>query len=118
MSALLNSIFEDALARVSQQLAAAARRSAAELKAERIAASRRNSSAPRERSGNARNAWEALPTSQTLDRSPNWPALRKRQASTLATGARHQAKKNYRQPSRQTGIVRSGDILIRCHAKR
>jgi hypothetical protein len=89
-------IFEDALARISRKLAAAARRSAAELKSERIAASRRNSPGPQMQSRNARNTREGRLTSQTLDRSPNSPALRKRQASTLATGARRQAKKDYR----------------------
>lgn len=84
-------IFEDALARVSRQLAAAARRSANELRAERLSEARRGSSGPPvTRSRNTRTPVG----SQTAVRSPMSPALRKRHASTLATGARRQAKRD------------------------
>jgi hypothetical protein len=88
-------VFEDSLSRVSRRLATVARQSAAELKAERIAAARsmRNAgpaTAPKTRTG-ATNA-----TKSRNRRAPDSPALRKRQASTLATGARRQAKKDNR----------------------
>ncbi|GAA4703720.1 hypothetical protein [Phytohabitans rumicis] len=86
-------VFEDALARVSRALATAARRSAAELRAERIAAAReQRGTAPRPA---ARPRSETVAPQRT-DLSPMSPALRKRQASTLAKGARRQARRDTR----------------------
>ena len=92
-------VFEDALSRVSRELAAAARHSAAELKAERIEAARREPVVPPSRparTGRPRTGRRSARRSQTTDRSPTSPALRKRQASTLAKGARRQAKRDSR----------------------
>jgi hypothetical protein len=94
-------VFEDALARVSRRLATVARQNAAELKAERIAAARsdRNSGPGSARTTTTRPGSNAGPTrrrSQTIDRSPNSPALEKRRASTQAKGARRQAAKDSR----------------------
>jgi hypothetical protein len=86
-------VFEDALARVSRRLATVARQSAAALKADRIEAARREPVVmpTRTRSTNARP-----PATPPRDRSPNSPALLKRQASTQAKGARRQAKRDSR----------------------
>ncbi len=95
-------LFEDALSRVSRDLAAAARRSAAELRAERIDAARREpATGPSRPARTTRRptGGRAAPNtsrSRTTDRSPTSPALRKRQASTLAKGARRQAKRDSR----------------------
>jgi hypothetical protein len=97
-------LFEDALSRASRELAAAARRSAAELRTERIEAARREPatgpsrpgrSARRPTSGRGTGARSTART-RTSDRSPTSPALRKRQASTLAKGSRRQAKRDSR----------------------
>jgi hypothetical protein len=87
-------VFEDALSRVSRELAAAARKSANALKAERLAAARseRNMAPPRPAAGRPRRNEAA----QVLDRAPRTPALTKRKASTQATGARRQAKRDSR----------------------
>ncbi len=86
-------VFEDALARVSRALAAAARDSAAQLRAERIAAARAERS-----SGPARPA--PGPGAARADRPRTHPrkapARKKRDASTLATGARRQARRDSR----------------------
>ncbi|MEW2354133.1 hypothetical protein [Spirillospora sp. NPDC029432] len=86
-------VFEDALARVSRYLAAAARRSAAALKAERIQAARAGRSAgPEEAPEEA-----VVPMqSQRLDRTPKQPVLAKQHASTRAVGARRQGKRDSR----------------------
>jgi hypothetical protein len=86
-------IFEEALARVSTALAAAARQSAAELKAERLAAA---AGTPAEAPPGGR-----APTTggrgQTADRSRGRTAAeRKSAASSKATGARRQAKRDSR----------------------
>lgn len=87
-------VFEDALARVSRALAAAARRSANALKAERLEAVRRerNTTPPavprRPPAKRASQRARSLPSSA--------PAVRKRQASTKAAGARRQAAKDSR----------------------
>ena len=87
-------VFEDALAHVSRSLAAAARASAAALRAERLAAARQARAAaptapqrPPARRGSA---------SQRTRPAPDTPALRKRHASTRATGARRQAARDTR----------------------
>jgi hypothetical protein len=86
-------VFEDALSRVSRELAAAARRSAAELKAERLNAARREpATGP---TAPSRAARPRVARSQTPRRGPSSsPAIRKRQASTMAKGARRQAKRD------------------------
>ena len=80
-------VFEGALARVSQKLAAAARKSAAALRA------RRDGSRPAPRS-RARPATPHDP--QRIDNRPNDPSLRKQHASTQAQGARRQARRDAR----------------------
>lgn len=84
-------VFEDCLSRVSRALAAAARASAAELKAERLQAAReeRNTNPPRA----ARRPATTRPP-QVSDRAPDSPGLRKRQASSRSLGARRQAKRD------------------------
>jgi hypothetical protein len=87
-------VFEDALARVSTALAAAARRSAAELKAERIAAARgEGTPAIAKAPAKGRAAASTPATKRTRNDSS---AVSKRNASTLATGARRQAKRDSR----------------------
>lgn len=85
-------VFEDALSRVSRALARAARRSANELKAERLAMAReaRNAAPPRP----ARKTRSDNASPQVLDRSPMSPALQKRHASTRATNARRQTRRD------------------------
>jgi hypothetical protein len=90
-------VFEDALARVSTALARAAKASAAELKAERLAAAGAVTSTPRKGTATARRA----PARTTAPASPapsskKAPVTRKKNASTLATGARRQAKRDAR----------------------
>ena len=75
-------VFEQALARVSHQLAEAAEASAAALRVERMAETPPPARAPGGRS--------TVATPQVADRRPDSPALRRRQASTRATGARRQ----------------------------
>ena len=88
-------VFEAALARVSTALARAARQSAAQLKAERLAAARRTRSAgvpvppPAPPEPAPPEAETALPPVKSA-------ARRKRDASTLAAGARRQAERDSR----------------------
>ena len=89
-------VFEDALARVSRRLAAAARESAAALRAVRIAAARNTRSMPPAAPRSTGNAGRSNRGPQTIDRSPNSPALAKRRASTQAMGARRQATRDSR----------------------
>ena len=85
-------VFEACLARVSTALAKAARRSAAELRAERIAAARTGRSRP----DDAERPTDELPP-PTADLVPGRsPAQKKRDASTLAEGARRQARRDAR----------------------
>jgi hypothetical protein len=87
-------VFEDALARVSRRLAALARESAADLRAERLAAAR--SSGPTPASTGRRRASDDG-TVEDIGRSDaKTPLSRKRTASTRATGARRQAKRDSR----------------------
>jgi hypothetical protein len=86
-------VFEDALARVSQYLAAAARASAEALQAERLTEERQEPAPPPARSP-SRSAVRLDP--QRTDRRPDSPDLRKRHASTRATGARRQARRDSR----------------------
>jgi hypothetical protein len=87
-------LFEDALARVSERLAAAARASAEILKAERLAEARdgRNTAPP---AAPARRP-KAQRADQQLDRQPDFTGLHKRRASTRSTGARRQARQDNR----------------------
>jgi len=84
-------IFEDALARVSTALAAAARRSAAELKAERLAAAKSSTPAPKP----AKASSAKVPAAPARSRAKQ-PAERKSVAASRATGARRQAAKDSR----------------------
>ena len=85
-------VFETALARVSTALAKAARRSASELKAERLAAVRTETSAPSR--SRARVPAEASDTS-TARRPPRKSTGRvKRDAGDIAVGRRKQARKD------------------------
>jgi hypothetical protein len=85
-------LFEDALARVSRQLAAVARRSAAELKAERLASARAmRGSGPKKPS-----PLPAAPGQQAPRAERRSPAALKQRAGTQATGARKQAKRDSR----------------------
>jgi hypothetical protein len=86
--------FEDALARVSEHLATAARASAELLKAERLAEARqaRNTAPP---AGPAPRAGTRR-ADQQLDRQPDFTGLHKRHASTKSTGARRQARRDSR----------------------
>ena len=89
---------------MSRRVAALARQSAAELRAERLAAARAA------KQGQAPGAPEAAPAAArrgpavtgepTGDRALRSPALAKRRASTRATGARRQAKRDSRNTPR------------------
>jgi hypothetical protein len=85
-------VFEDALARVSRALAAAARASATALRVERVAAARAQRSAGPRR-GPASDP-DRTPESQPRPLPRDDPARRKRDASTLAAGARRQARRD------------------------
>ncbi|HET9899656.1 MAG TPA: hypothetical protein VFR46_01095 [Actinomycetes bacterium] len=84
-------VFEVALARVSSALATAARRSAAELKAERLAAARGEPFVP---PGGPRTERQANPPRK---RPPKKSSGRlKKDASSISQGARRQAKRDSR----------------------
>ena len=90
-------VFEDALARVSRALAAAARASATALRAERVAATRAERSAgPRRGPGPGP---DGTPASRPRAVPRDAPARRKRDASTLSTGARRQSRRDSKRPS-------------------
>ena len=99
-AALKAEAFEAALARVSRRVAALARQSAAELRAERLAAAR----AARQAHGPgapgavpaAGRKGPAVTAERTGDRALRSPASNKRRASTHAAGARQQAKRDSR----------------------
>jgi hypothetical protein len=92
--------FEEALSRVSRRAATLARQSAAQLRAERLAAARAA------RQGQPPGAHAAAPAAgregpavtgePTGDRALRSPALAKRRASTRAAGDRRQAKRDSR----------------------
>ncbi len=84
-------VFEDALARVSRRLAAAARASAAELKAERLAAAGKAGAAPGGTGSKSKGVG-----SGRVPAVRRTPDRKKRAASTKAKGARRQAKKDNR----------------------
>ncbi|MGD9958254.1 hypothetical protein [Nocardioides sp.] len=84
-------VFEEALARVSTSLAAAARRSAAALKTERLEAARAGGGGP----AGAPDDADSTPTPRTK-RAPRTPVEKKNVASSRAQGARRQAKRDAR----------------------
>jgi hypothetical protein len=92
--------FEEALSRVSRRVATLARRAAAELRADRIAAARatRDGRSPAASSGQpGRGRRGPTVTGQpTGDRALRSPASAKRRASTRASGARQQARRDSR----------------------
>jgi hypothetical protein len=85
-------VFEAALARVSTAVAKAARRSAAALRADRLAAARTAGKGPARA---ARVADSPAPATPDVPRVTP-PARKKRDASSLAQGARRQAKRDAR----------------------
>ena len=90
--------FEDALSVVSQRLGVTARQSAAQLRAERLAAARgSDTSGPAAPDGSGHQAG-LVPEApgRSGDRSLVSPASRKRNAATRASGARRQAKQDSR----------------------
>jgi hypothetical protein len=92
--------FEEALSQVSRRVAVLARQSAAELRAERIAAARaaKQTQAPGTRGGAPATGrtGPAVSGAPTGDRALRSPATAKRRASTRAAGARRQAKRDSR----------------------
>ena len=99
-AALKAEAFEEALSRASGRVAVLARKAAAELRAERIAAARaaRQTRAPGARGGApaAGRSGPAVTGAPTGDPALRSPALAKRRASTRAAGARQQAKRDSR----------------------
>jgi len=99
-AAIKAEVFEEALARVSRRVAALARQAAANLRAERLAAARAA------RQGHGPGAGSATPAvipkgpmvtgEPTGDRALRSPRTEKQRASTLAAGARRQAKRDSR----------------------
>lgn len=95
-------VFEDALSRVSRQLAAAARRSAQDLRAERLASARGASHpasptrAPAPRTAGKASARKAASPTADREARPRTPASVKRVASSRATGDRRQARRDNR----------------------
>jgi phage-related minor tail protein len=88
-------VFEDVLARVSRQLAKAARASAQELRSERLAAARRSSSA-RPKANKAKPRETTTAASRRANTKRKTPATKRARASTRATTARKQAKRDSR----------------------
>jgi hypothetical protein len=91
-------IFEGALARVSRQLGVAAQRSARDLKEERLARARQDDASPV-----AVKKGAPKPKAVKRVRSDNTrtsPGRKKREASTLAKGARRQAKRDSKRSGR------------------
>lgn len=92
-------IFEQALSRVSAALARAARQSAADLRAERLAAAQRPRRGGATKQGSGRTAKKgatpkaAAGTGRSRDRKP---VEKKAAAATKATGARRQAARDAR----------------------
>ena len=89
-------VFEEALARVSNALAKAARSSAKELKAERLALASRPASPKRARKAPGAKRGATRTRGKGAAASTRTPASTKRKASTQATGARRQAKRDAR----------------------
>jgi len=95
-------IFEDVLARVSRRLAAVARESASELKAERLEAARRapsrsaSGSRTKAARGSSPRTRSKAPVKRGGDNQLRSPIKKKGTASTRATGKRRQAKRDTR----------------------
>ena len=92
--------FEEALARVSRRVAALARQAAAALRAERLAAARAARAArgpgAQEAAPAAGRKDPAVTAAGAGDRALHSPVSKKQRASTRATGARQQAKRDSR----------------------
>jgi hypothetical protein len=92
--------FEEALSRVSRRVAVLARQSAAELRAERLAAARAAKQGRGPDPGTAAPAASrtgpAVTGEPTGDRALRSPAAKTRRATTRAQGARQQAKRDSR----------------------
>ncbi|MBS1691520.1 MAG: hypothetical protein JST91_04790 [Actinobacteria bacterium] len=88
-------VFEEALARVSRQLSAAARQSARELKEERLALARGGSAAAPAPVVSAPRTSGVTPRVRK-DTTRDSPGRKKREASTKASGARRQARRDSR----------------------
>ncbi|MBO0806181.1 MAG: hypothetical protein J2P25_24300 [Nocardiopsaceae bacterium] len=93
--------FERALSRVSRRVAALARQAAAAMRAERLAAARAakdrewpgaDEMVPRQRG--QRRVGPPAPMVPTGEGAPRNPSTEKRRASTMAAGARRQAKRD------------------------
>lgn len=87
-------VFEEALGRVSRQLGIVARRSARELKDERLARARPNrpqGGSTAKDSGKVRSLGR-----QRVDQSRESPGRKKREAGSIAAGTRRQAKRDDR----------------------
>lgn len=98
-AALKAEAFEEALSRVSRRVAALARQSAAELRAERLAAARaaRHAHGPGAHTAPAAGRkGPAVTAGPAGDRALHSPASKKRRASTRAVVARQQAKRDSR----------------------
>jgi hypothetical protein len=96
--------FEQALSVVSRRVATLARASAARLRSERVSAARAARQGTGPSAGTTAAAAKAARTAgaraagqdQAMDRSKRTPATQKQRASTMAMGARRQAKKDSR----------------------
>lgn len=88
--------FEEALSRVSRRVSALARQAARELRAQRLAAARSSRGAAAPGAAGAGVGVSVPRQSQVDDRSFRTPVTEKRRASTLARGARQQAKRDAR----------------------
>jgi hypothetical protein len=90
--------FEDALSLVSQRLGVIARQSAAELRAERLAAAKGSGASSPSAPDGSGDRVVPVPDapSRSGDRTLVSPASRKRNAATRASGARRQAKRDSR----------------------
>jgi len=91
--------FEDALARISRRVSVLSRQAARELRAQRLAAARsgRRASPPPGAGAAAPGTGARVPhQGQVGDRSFRTPLTKKQRASTLARGARQQAKRDAR----------------------
>lgn len=89
-SAVKAEVFEDALARVSRALAKVAKETSAELKAERLAAARGESTGPASSTSDQATSGGRRPAKRKT------PVSRKKTASTRAKGARRQARRDTR----------------------
>jgi hypothetical protein len=96
-AALKAEAFEEALSRVSRRVATLSRESAAELKAQRLAAARAaKAGQPAAASAASASKGRSVTTVPVGDRSLRSPAREKNRAGTRAKGDRRQAKKDSR----------------------